>query len=185
LTVGGVKMSKSLGNGVDPLDLAARYGTDALRYFLLREVPYGEDGDYSEIKMKDRYNADLANGLGNFAARVLTLAEKEEMSDSTIPDKEFSAVISKMNREIHAKLSAVRFPDALMEIWSALSFGDHFVNEKKIWEMKNDAARREALTNLVLLLEAVATALLPFMPAASRKITSAITREGDKLVAKK
>jgi len=69
-------MSKTIGNVVDPLVIAEKFGNDALRYFLLREIPFGEDGDFSEMKMKERYNGDLANGLGNFAARVLTLAEK-------------------------------------------------------------------------------------------------------------
>ena len=84
LTLDGTKISKSLGNAIDPLELAARYGNDALRYFLLREIPFGEDGDFSEAKMKERYNGDLANGLGNFAARVLTLAEKEELRSGKV-----------------------------------------------------------------------------------------------------
>jgi methionyl-tRNA synthetase len=97
LTVDGTKISKSLGNAIDPFDLVARYGIDGLRYFLLREIPYGSDGDFTEEKMKERYNADLANGLGNFAARVLTLAEKEDLSgaatdpSSMVPTSPFVA----------------------------------------------------------------------------------------------
>lgn len=184
LTVGGTKMGKSLGNSVDPLDLAARYGTDALRYFLLREVPYGEDGDYSEEKMRERYNADLANGLGNFAARVLTLAEKETIAGGKL-EPEFDAIIKNMDRTVRAKLLQFKFPDALAEIWSAISFGDRYVNEKKVWEMKDDAARGQALFNLVTLLGAVANALVPFMPEAAQKITAAISHEGKSITAKK
>ena len=83
-TVNGVKISKSLGNAIDPIDLAEKYGAEALRYFLLREIPYGEDGDFSEEKLKERYNADLANGIGNLAARVMKLAE-DNLSEPVSP----------------------------------------------------------------------------------------------------
>jgi methionyl-tRNA synthetase len=188
LTVEGTKMSKSLGNGVDPLDLAERYGNDAVRYFLLREIPYGGDGDYSEAKMKERYNGDLANGLGNFAARVLTLAEKEggaggqggtlKVSKKGV-DNEFRRVIEDMNRAVYAKIAEFKFNDALAAIWAALAFGDRYVNEKKVWEIKDAAERGDALYNLVLLLEAVGATLVPFMPETAVKIASAIEKTGD------
>lgn len=198
LTVGGTKISKSLGNTVDPLDLVARYGgedagrgSDVLRYFLLREVPYGADGDFSEEKFKERYNGDLANGLGNFAARVLTLAEKESASDEKIAgvgilknskkklDEEFAVTIDMMNRTVREKLNEFKFHEALAAIWSAISFGDRYVNDKKVWEIKDDAERGMALYNLVSLLEAVAATLAPFMPDTSRKIAGAIEHDGN------
>ncbi len=180
LTIDGTKMSKSLGNVVDPLDLAARYGADALRYFLLREVSFGDDGDFSEAKMRERYNADLANGLGNFAARVLTLAEKAEVKFGTL-DGAFEEIIAATKRTVAEKLGALRFSEALAAIWAALAFGDRFVNEKKVWEIKDKAARAEALFNLVSLLDNVAAMLAPFMPEASQKIAGAIVWEGDVL----
>ena len=76
LNVGGQKISKTVGNVVDPFALVKKYGTEAVRYYLLREVSPFEDGDFSDEKFKERYNGDLANGLGNFTARVLTLVEK-------------------------------------------------------------------------------------------------------------
>ena len=79
LTANGQKISKSLGNTVDPYELADKYGSDALRYYLLAEIPPFEDGDYSEEKFRERYNADLANGLGNLAARVSNLLEKNNI----------------------------------------------------------------------------------------------------------
>jgi methionyl-tRNA synthetase len=185
LTVGGTKMGKSLGNAVDPLELAERYGVDGLRYFLLREVPYGEDGDFSEEKMRERYNADLANGLGNFASRVLTLAEKEDFRQTSALEDDFEKCIGHMNREVHKALGELKFPAALAAIWMALSFGDRYVNEKKVWEIKDAAGRTQALFNLVSLLEAVARALGPFLPATSAKIAAAVTHEGDILRAKK
>ncbi len=184
LTVDGTKISKSLGNAINPLDLAARYGNDGLRYFLLRELSYGDDGDFSEEKMKERYNADLANGLGNFAARVLTLAEKEALATNP-HDAEFSAIIDTMQRAVYQKLGEFKFSDALAAIWSAISFGDRYVNEKKVWEIKNDAARAAAIGNLVSLLEAVARELVPFLPETAQKITAAIVHDGNTLKIKK
>lgn len=174
ITNAGVKMSKSLGNGVDPLELAGRYGIDAMRYFLLRELQYGDDGDYSEQKMKDRYNADLANGLGNFAARVLTLAEKEKALKFGTLDADFAKVVTDTRRTVDEKMAAFKFSDALAAIWEAISFGDRYVNEKKVWEIKDDALRAQELFNLVSLLDNIAALLPPFMPEVSKKITAAI-----------
>jgi len=184
LTMDGTKMSKSLGNVADPLDLAARYGNDGLRYFLLREISFGDDGDFSEDKMKERYNADLANGLGNFAARVLTLAEKETLEGGVI-DGDFDITIETMKRTVYAKLGEYKFPDALAAIWAAISFGDRYVNDRKVWEIKDDATRAVALFNLVSLLDAVAIELVPFLPETARKIKAAIVRENGALKTKK
>jgi methionyl-tRNA synthetase len=185
LTIGGTKMSKSLGNGVDPLELSSRYGIDAMRYFLLREVQYGDDGDYSEEKMRDRYNADLANGLGNFTARVLTLAEKETELTFGKLDADFAKFITDTRRVVDEKMATFKFSEALAAIWEAISFGDRYVNEKKVWEIKDDAARRQTLFNLVSLLDNIATILLPFMPETSKKITAAIEWKDNVLHVKK
>jgi methionyl-tRNA synthetase len=191
LTVDGVKMSKSLGNGVDPLGLAGRYGVDALRYFLLREIPYGGDGDFSEEKMKERYNGDLANGLGNFAARILTLAEKETgagmpgtLKNSKL-EIDFQKAIDEMNRVVREKMKEFKFHDALAAIWSAIAIGDRYVNDKKVWEIKDEDERQAVLFNLVTLLGAVATTLVPFMPETARKIQSIISPEKDGLKVQK
>jgi methionyl-tRNA synthetase len=184
LTYDGAKMSKSLGNVVDPLDLAARYSNDGLRYFLLREVSFGDDGDFSEAKMKERYNADLANGLGNFAARVLTLAEKETLKSGAL-DADFDVAIETMKRLVYARIKEYKFSDALAAIWAALSFGDRYVNDERVWEIEDEAARGKALFNLVSLLDAVATELVPFLPDASKKIRAAIVHEDGVLKTKK
>ena len=94
-------------------------------------------------------------------------------------------VIKNMHRTVRAKLLQFKFPDALAEIWSAISFGDRYVNEKKVWEIKDGAERAEALYNLVLLLEGVARALTPFLPESSKKIAAAIERKDDGFLAKK
>ncbi len=183
-TIDGTKISKSLGNVIDPLDMAAKYGVDALRYFLLREIPFGADGDFSEAKLRERYNGDLANGLGNFAARVLALAEKEALARVAL-DPAFEKQIGEMRRTITAKLGEYKFSEALAAIWAAITFGDRYVNEQKVWEMKDDHARQQALFNLVTLLDNIAAVLVPFMPEASAKITKALAWDGDVLRAKK
>jgi methionyl-tRNA synthetase len=179
-TNAGVKMSKTIGNVIDPLAITEVYGSDALRYFLLREVPFGEDGDFSEEKMKERYQADLANGLGNFTARVLTLAEKENVLEGE-RDEAFATVMKDMERTVREKLTMYKFHEALAAIWAAISFGDRYVNEKKIWEMKDDGERSQALYNLVSLLEAIGRTLTPLLPDAARKISGAITDEGKQM----
>jgi len=183
-TIGGVKISKSLGNVIDPLDMADRYGVDALRYFLLREIPFGEDGDFSEVKLKDRYNSDLANGLGNFAARILALAEKEELKSAPL-DPTFDLEIKKMRTTVFAKTKEYRFHEALAAVWSAISFGDKYLNNEAVWAIKDDGERRKKLFNLISLLDNVAATLLPFMPESSKKITAALQWEGDVLRAKR
>lgn len=180
LTIDGVKMSKTIGNVIDPLDLAAKYGNDALRYFLLREISYGEDGDYTETKFRERYNADLANGLGNFAARVLALAEKEDLAAPTpaaAPPHDFQKQAAAMRRNVEERLQQFRFPDALAAVWETISFGDRYVNEEKVWAEKDDAARRQKLFNLVWLLLKIGEALAPFLPATSGKISESITED--------
>lgn len=109
ITVNGQKMSKTLGNVVDPAALAQKYGPDAMRYYLLREIPSTDDGDYSDEKFKLRFNADLANGLGNFASRVLTLAEK--LNPWSLPDA--------TSHEPRATSSSLRQPELTAFIWSA------------------------------------------------------------------
>ncbi len=190
LTVGGTKMGKSLGNTVDPLALAARYGRDALRYFLLREVPYGEDGDFSEEKLRERYNGDLANGLGNFAARVLALAEKETFgaaggeAGGEKLDGDLEREIGAMKRTVAEKLAAFKFGDALAAVWAAISFGDRYVNDKKVWEIREAAERRRALYHLVVLLDNIAAVLAPFMPETAEKITKSLVWDGSLKVRK-
>jgi methionyl-tRNA synthetase len=184
LTANGVKISKSLGNAIDPLELVGRYGVDAVRYFLLREVPFGQDGDFSEEKMKERYNADLANGLGNFTARVLALAEKETLAFEPL-DNEFEKQIAAMKIAVAGKTEEFKFNEAFMAIWDALAFGDRYINEKKVWAITDDAARRTTIFNCVTLLDNIAAALAPFLPETSEKITAALRWEGKTLRAKK
>ncbi len=187
ITINGQKMSKSLGNVIDPVELVKKYGTDSVRYYLLREIPSTDDGDFSEEKFRLRYNADLANGLGNFASRVLTLAEK--LSPWSLPiasshdlktslSKDTDHALREVRAEVVKAVDERRLHDALANIWRLVSYGDKMVNAEKPWEMKDeDPKKREVLTQLLILLVELRTLILPFMPEVSARVTECITEE--------
>ncbi|MBI5147653.1 MAG: methionine--tRNA ligase [Parcubacteria group bacterium] len=177
----GRKMSKSLGNVVDPFGLAEKYGVDAVRYYLLREIPAYEDGDFSRAKFENRYNGDLANGLGNFAARVLTLAAKDGKFSEKNADESMKEKISEIQKTVEKKMEEYRFHEALAAVWELISFGDEYVNATKPWET-ND---QKALVNLLIILESVAALLVPFLPETAQKIISCVGRDGEAFSPKK
>lgn len=187
ITVEGQKMSKTIGNVIDPFLLVEKYGTDPVRYYLLREIPAYDDGDFSYRKFEERYNGDLANGLGNFAARVLTLAERDCSTQISADDAErcvepaVSDKIRKTKEIVAEKLEEFRFHEALAAIWELIAFGDGYVNEKKPWENRD----RGIIFNLVAILDNVAGLLAPFLPDSSRKITESIRWDGGKLEIRK
>jgi methionyl-tRNA synthetase len=186
ITSGGQKMSKSTGNVIDPFALVAKYGADALRYYLLREIPAAEDGDFSEDKFRERYNADLANGIGNFAARVTTLAAGVgEFSAGMKPDTAITEHIERTKEAMNTRLSQYRFHEVLAALWELISFGDARVNDTKPWAMEDGAEKKQTLLDLVVLLDNIAALLAPFLPEAAGKITACLTWEGKTLRVKK
>ncbi len=182
VTVGGQKMSKTVGNVVDPLALAERYGADALRYYLLREVPAYEDGDYTEEKFIGRYNADLANGIGNFAARVTTLAASAGTLPTTLetPD-EVVLEIKRARERVDEAVRDFKFHEALAAVAALVSYGDGYVNTHKPWESKD----KNVIFALVAILEDVAQLFLPFLPKTSETILAALERTSDGIAVKK
>ncbi len=184
VTVEGAKMSKTVGNVVDPFVLAEKYGADALRYYLLREIPSGEDGDFSQAKFEARYNGDLANGLGNFASRVLTLGERlgaiDRKSFGEI-DAEITQRIASARKKTEEKIEAFQLHEALAAIWELVSFGDAYVNKTEPWKT-ND---RSAVLNAAVILDNAAALLHPFLPETSEKITACFLWKGDVLEIKK
>jgi len=181
ITVERQKMSKTIGNVLDPFELVKKYGADAVRYYLLREIPTGEDGDFSEDKFKERYNADLANGLGNFASRVLTLGEKQgEMMHDGV-DSEIESQVQKVRGWVDGKVRNFKLHEALGHIGELISFGDAYVNRMKPWET-ND---KEVILNLVVLLDNIAGLLAPFLPTTAEKITKSIAWQKTTLSVKK
>lgn len=171
-TVDGQKMSKSLGNAIDPNHLVAKFGSDAVRYFLLREIPFGEDGDFSFSKLEARYEGELANGLGNFASRVLALAEKYKV---VLGDYygEVKNKIEETSQVAFDKTSEFKFHDALTAIWNLLSYGDSYINDKKLWKRPDS----KHVSGMLAILDKVAFLLAPYMPETSEKIRSALSAE--------
>jgi len=181
ITVEGQKMSKSLGNVIDPFELVKKYGTDPVRYFLLREIPPTEDGDFTYEKFESRYNADLASGLGNFVARVLTMAKNSKFeirNPKQIQNSKFQTEINKTRQEHHRSLNAYRFNEALAAIWELISFCDRYIEKEKPWSFdpaQDKEKQDEVIGNLLLALSHVAKLLEPFLPETSEKILEQLT----------
>lgn len=170
ITVDGQKMSKSIGNVIDPASLIPKYGVDAVRYHLLKEIPSFGDGDFSEAKLQSTYNSDLANGLGNYASRVLTLGSREELLKAVELDTDVAEKIKTVKAEVDEKIEAFRLNEALFSIWSLLSFGDEYVNKKEVWKIADATERNAALYNLAKILDEVSGLIDIFLPETSAKI---------------
>ncbi len=175
ITVDGKKMSKSLGNVIDPFALVEKYGTDPVRYYLLREIPSGEDGDFSYEKFEQRYNGDLANGIGNLVSRIVTLGE----SVSPLPvsaDEKIEREIARVRAAVAARTEEFRLNEALASIWELVSFADKYINDEKPWTMKADpAALSRIIGNAAMLIYAICDLLTPFLPDTVEKIRAQIS----------
>lgn len=185
ITSGGLKMSKTIGNIIDPFEMIEKYGVDALRYYLLREIPAYEDGDFTESRFKERYNGELANGLGNFCARVLTLAERDANMQMHANDANITNRIKKTKKIIDEKLKEFKFNEALAAIWELISFGDNYINQNAPWKIENEKEKSRVVFNLVVLLKEIAELLQPFLPQTSGKILKNIKISGKMLKVKK
>ncbi len=166
-TVNGEKISKSLGNAIDPNDWVAKYGADAVRYFLLREVPFGQDGDVSEEKLKARFNGDLANGLGNLFSRVTNMIEK--YLDGNL--EEFVASPKELADATEAFYNC-DFSTGLTRIWEEIAWANQLIDKAKPWELVKEHPDKvkELLLNLAALLHEIAFRLSPIMPQTAEKI---------------
>ena len=178
-TIEGQKMSKSLGNVIAPADLIERYGVDGSRYFMLREVPFGNDGDFSHAQALLRINNDLANGLGNLAQRTLSMIAKNcdgkvpAHGDFTAEDKELLNMAQvKMLAAARMELDRQRFHKALEEIWSVVNAANAYIDSQAPWGLKKtDMARME--TVLYVLAETIrclGLVVQPVMPDSAAKI---------------
>lgn len=187
ITVSGQKMSKSLGNIVDPFLLVKKYGVDALRYFLLRELPPTEDGDFTFDKFEKRYNADLAKGLGNLLARVVVLRRKLKIPASAeatagkknkngkITDKNFKQLIAKTRKECRENLDKFRFNESLGAVWNLIGFCDKYIEKERPWEAGKN--QKEVIGNLLFAIGQIAELIKPFLPETSEKISDQLKTE--------
>jgi len=162
LTVNGAKMSKTLGNVIDPVEIINKYGSDPLRYYLLREIPAYQDGDFSERRFIELYNADLANGLGNTVARIAKLLEINKVNY-------IKAAVNKISDDIKIWLDDYKFDLALKSIWDKISDIDKRLQIKKPWE-QNSKHGQELWNEFIENVRQIAYDLQPFIPATADKI---------------
>lgn len=177
-TVEGEKMSKSLGNFVDVRPLVAEFGLDQVRYFLLREVPFGNDGDFSRKALVGRINADLANGIGNLAQRTLSFIAKN--AGAAVPPKaalhEADLTLLTLGTELPEKvrgaMSRLAFHEALQEVWKLISAADGYIDSQAPWSLrKTDPERMNTvLYTLCSTLRTIGVVLQPFMPTQMSKL---------------
>ena len=170
----GQKMSKTLGNVIDPIAMVGRYGADCFRYFLLREVGFGSDGDFSESALRDRINGDLANDYGNLLKRSLGMVGRyvggvvPERGTVDAPDELLVTAFVEARAELLVAMEALSFNRALTAIWRLVSAGNKYVDTCAPWVLSregNESRLREVLYNLCETLRVVGVWTLAFLPS--------------------
>jgi methionyl-tRNA synthetase len=192
-TLGGQKISKSVGNLVEALALKEKYGNDAFRYFVLREMVFGLDADFSEEALVGRLNADLANDLGNLASRATTLIVN--LSQGVVPrpgapgaaETDVAAAFEKAKASVAGAMEEFAFQRALATIWEFIGVVNRYVDATQPWALAKDAGKREqlsaALYTLAESLRVLGLVLAPFVPDAAAKIRAALGQPGEPALA--
>jgi methionyl-tRNA synthetase len=161
ITVNGQKISKSFGNTINPIEVAKKYGTDVLRYYLLAKINPYDDSDFTFKQFEETYNGELANGLGNLVSRVAKLCENSGLAflETKLPE----------DKNIGNALKEYKFDVALKTIWEEIAQTDQFINEEEPWTLKNEELKK-VLVHLVDRLRSIAFNLKPFLPETAEKI---------------
>ena len=154
-------MSKTLGNVIDPNEMIKKYGADALRYYFLAKFSPFADGDFSEEKLRDVYNSDLANGLGNLVSRVARLCETSKF--------DFTSKETRLYPEAIKAIEEFRFDNALKFIWEKVTLVDQEINKNEPWKLEGEALKKELQKYIVEIAE-IALNLKPFLPETTEKI---------------
>ncbi len=177
LVIDGGKMSKSKGNVVDPMLLIDEFSADAIRYFLLREIVLGQDGNFNRDALIQRINADLANDLGNLLHRSLNMINKFQKGSLIEPNEDtFSLKTEALEtvKEYHALMDNLQISDAVKLVWKFITRCNKYIDETAPWKLAKDETQKQALTNVLYnlaeSLRIIAILISPFMPTTSRRI---------------
>jgi methionyl-tRNA synthetase len=183
LLLGEHKMSKSLGNVIEPFQVADVYGPDALRFYVLREVSFGSDGEVSPEGFETRYTTELANEYGNLASRTLAMIERYR--DGVVPDAEppaeLAADFDGLREAVFARIDDVELTGALDEIWRRIKLLNRYVQDEAPWQLAKDESQAERLDQVLYSiaegLRVVSVLLHPFMPGSAERLLGALGRE--------
>ena len=180
----GRKISKSDGNIIDPLEIINNYGLDQIRYFLLREVSFGSDGDFSKSALLTRINGDLSNDLGNLCQRVISMIYKNcngkipnKCQNYSVEDKIFIEEFQNLFSKVKVEINKQSFHQALKLIWQVISSANKFVDEQAPWKLKNANLNRmnDVLWILSESIRTISIIIQPFMPTSASKILNQLS----------